>query len=223
LDRELRNLEGSILTLGSEVERNIIIAVDILARRDMIGSKRLIAADRDINRKRIAIMNDGLTLIATQQPMASDMRRIASAIEITGEVERINDYVKGIARNSLMISAGPLPHALDGLPEMAEKTRDMLHRALDAFSRSDAELAKSIPLEDDVVDDLFIQTYRRLLKRAIERPDSLEQINFLEWIAHNLERAADRVTNICEWIVYKVEGVYVEMDSEHGALPTFKE
>ena len=223
LDRELKGLEDRILALGNEVEHNIIKAVEVLAKRDMIGSRRLIAADRDINHKRIAIMHDALTLIATQQPMAGDMRRIASVLEITGELERINDYAKGIARNSLMISPGPLPHALDGLPEMAEKTRDMLHRALDAFGRRDAELAKQIPLEDDVVDDLFNQTYRRLLREAMDSPDSLVQINYLEWVAHNLERAADRVTNICEWVVYTVEGVYIEMDSELEAPPTMDE
>ena len=220
LDRELQALEEKILALGSEVEQNITEAVDVLYKRDLIASRALIEADQEVNRKRIAIMNDALTLIATQQPMAGDMRRIASSLEIIGELERINDYVKGIARNSLMISPEPLPQALEGLPQMAEITREMLHRALDAFSRRDASLAKAIPDEDDQVDDLFNRTYRRLLRYAAENPTSLEQVNSLEWVAHNLERAADRVTNICEWVVYAVEGVYVEMDSELEAPPT---
>jgi phosphate transport system protein len=196
--------------------------VEVLMRRDMIGSQRLIAADQEVNRKRIAIMNDALTLIATQQPMAGDMRRIASALEITGELERINDYVKGIARNSLMLSSGPLPGALDGLPLMAEKTQDMLRRALEAASRRDADLARSIPDDDDEIDDLFNEIYRQLLSYSMENPGAIEQVNFLEWIAHNLERAADRVTNICEWIVYAVDGVYVEMDSEFEAPPSLE-
>lgn len=102
---------------------------------------------------------------------------------------------------------------------MAVKTRDMLHRALEAARKGDANLARSIPDDDDEVDALFNQTYHMLLKYAMDNPGSLEQVNFLEWVAHNLERAADRVTNICEWVVYAVEGVYVEMDSEFEAPP----
>ncbi len=223
LDRELSRLEERILTLGHEVEGNIVEAADVLMRRDLPGSQRLIEADEEVNRTRIAIMNDALTLIATQQPMAGDMRRIASALEITGELERINDYVKGIARNSLMLSSGPLPDALEGLPQMAEKTRDMLHRALQAAGSRDADLARSIPKDDDLVDAMFNQIYRQLLNFAMENPGSIEQVNFLEWIAHNLERAADRVTNICEWVVYAVDGEYVEMDSELEAPPPLHE
>jgi len=218
-DRELEQLMDRMLVLGGQVEVNIVGAVDALQQRDMNSSRRLIAGDQEINSERIVIMNEALILIATQQPMAGDMRRIASVLEITGELERINDYVKGIARNSMMIGPGPLPEALEGLPFMAVKTRDMLHRALEAARKGDANLARSIPDDDDEVDALFNQTYHMLLKYAMDNPGSLEQVNFLEWVAHNLERAADRVTNICEWVVYAVEGVYVEMDSEFEAPP----
>ena len=164
-------------------------------------------------------MNEALTLIATQQPMAGDMRLTAAAIEISGELERINDYVKGIARITLMIGPEPLPDAMDGLPLMAQKTKDMLHKALDAASRNDADLARTIPAEDDEVDELFNETYRRLVTFVGENPDKIELANHLEWAAHNLERAADRVTNICEWVVYITTGEYIEMDSELEAPP----
>jgi phosphate transport system protein len=218
-DRELEQLLDRMLALGGQVESNIVGSVDALQQRDMDSSRRLIAGDQEINSERIAIMNEALALIATQQPMAGDMRRIASILEITGELERINDYVKGIARNSMMLGPDPLPAALEGLPLMAVKTRDMLHRALEAARNGDANLARSIPDDDDDVDDLFNQSYHRLLKYAMDNPGSLEQVNCLEWVAHNLERAADRVTNICEWVVYAVKGVYEEMDSEFEAPP----
>lgn len=218
-DRELRRLHDRILSLGSEVENNIVEATEVLMRRDQIAAQRLIAADRDVNRQRIAIMNDALTLIATQQPMAGDLRLIASVLELTGELERINDYVKGIARISLMLGPGPTPEVLGQLPLMAEKTRDMLHRALDAASNRDAELARQIPQEDDEIDALFIEVYHQLVEYVVAG-GSVETANRLEWAAHNLERAADRVTNICEWVVYNVTGQYVEMDSELEAPPS---
>jgi phosphate transport system protein len=219
-DRELQQLVDRMLALGGQVGINIIDAVDSLRRRDLVWSQMLVAADEEINSRRIAIMTDALTLIATQQPMAGDMRLIASVIEITGELERINDYVKGIARNSLLLGPGPLPEALAEIPRMAQITSEMLDQALDAADRCDVVLARSIPKRDDEVDALFNQTYRNLLTYAMENPSSIEQINYLEWVAHNLERAADRVTNICEWVVYAVVGEYVEMDSEVEAPPS---
>jgi len=218
-EQELQKLQDQLLALGSEVEGNIVEAVDVLRERDEIVARRLIAGDHDVNARRIAIMNGALTLIATQQPMAGDMRLIASIIEIAGELERINDYVKGIARISLMIGTERIPEALSGMPLMAEKTRYMLHLALDAASRKDAELARSIPALDDEVDTLFNELYHKLATYVAENPQAIELTNRLGWAAHNLERAADRVTNICEWVVYVATGDYIEMDSELEAPP----
>jgi phosphate transport system protein len=167
-------------------------------------------------------MSDALTLIARQQPMAGDMRLIASVLEITGELERINDYSKGIARNSLMIGAVSVPDVISDMPEMAAKTSDMLQRALEAHVGRDAELARSIPSDDDEIDALFNKIYRQILAYVADNPGSYELVNYLEWALHNLERAADRVTNICEWVVYNVTGQYVEMDSEFEAPPESK-
>jgi phosphate transport system protein len=219
-ERELQKLRDEILALGSEVENNIIEGVKVLTERDVLGAQKLIAGDQEVNRKRIAIMNDALVLIATQQPMAGDMRLIASVIEIAGELERINDYVKGIARISLMMGPEPIPNALDGLPLMADITRRMLHDALSAANRRDAELARAIPVQDDEIDSLFNDIYRQLIEYVANDPDLIERANHLEWAAHNLERAADRVTNICEWVVYMTTGKYVEMDSELEAPPS---
>lgn len=218
-ERGLQGLRDRILALGSEVGDNIIECVKVLQSRDLIAAQRLIEGDLTVNRTRIEILNDGLTLIATQQPMAGDMRLITSILEINGELERINDYVKGIARISLMMGPEPIPDALNNLPKMAEKTHDMLHRALDAASRRDAEMARAIPPEDDEVDALFNQIYRELVTYVIDNPSRIEQANHLEWAAHNLERAADRVTNICEWVVYMTTGEYRELDTELEAPP----
>lgn len=218
-ERELQDLQTRLLALGSKVGENIVKAIDVLAQRDSLGAQRLIAADEDVNRERIAIMSDALTLIATQQPMAGDMRFIASIIEITGELERINDYSKGIAKNSLLIGSAPLPDVMGHMPEMASKTQAMLRRALEASSRRDAKAAQEIPKADDEIDALFNQSYRGLLTYVAHNPTSYEVINYLEWALHNLERSADRVINICEWVVYNVTGEYVEMDTEFEAPP----
>ena len=218
-DLALQQLRDQIMSLGSQVGDNIVKVVEALFSRDFISAERLIAGDRQINQQRIRIMNDALTLIATQQPVAGDMRLIASSLEITGELERINDYVKGIARISLMIGPDPIPAALDGLTEMAEMTRDMLQRALDAAAQEDTELARAIPAEDDQVDELFNQIYRNLVTYITENPSQIEQVNRLEWAAHNLERAADRVINICEWVVYATTAEYIEMDTEVESPP----
>jgi len=218
-ERELQDLQDRLLALGSEVGENIVKAVSALEERDSLTARRLIEADKEVNRKRIQIMTDCLVLIATQQPMAGDMRLIASLIEITGELERINDYAKGIAKNSLMIGSVSLPDVIGPMPEMALKTQEMLRRALEASSRRDAALAKAIPDADDEIDALFNVIYRNLLSYVADNPGSYELVNYLEWALHNLERAADRVTNICEWVVYNVDGEYVEMDSEFEAPP----
>ncbi|MBC7250393.1 MAG: phosphate signaling complex protein PhoU [Anaerolineae bacterium] len=217
-DRKLQILQDEVLILGSMVENALTGAVETLKQRDMEGSRRLIAEDRAINKKRFAIEADALVLIATQQPMASDLRILAAILDIASELERIGDYAKGIAKVNLMIGEQPLLKPLIDVPRMAEKARDMLHRALDAFIRQDIELARAIPLEDDEVDGLYNQVYRELMTYVISDPRTIDQANHLLWVAHNLERAADRVTNICERVVFTVTGKMIEMDVENSGL-----
>jgi phosphate transport system protein len=217
-ERELQRLQDETLTLGSMVENALTESVEILKRRDMAGSRRLIAQDRLINEKRFAIENDAMVLIATQQPMAGDLRTIAAVLDITHELERIGDYAKGIAKINLMIGEEPLVKPLVDIPRMAEKARDMLHRALEAFSRQDVGLARAIPAEDDEVDNLYNQVYRELITYVLADPSTIEQANFLLWAAHNLERAADRVTNVCERVIFTVTGEMVEMDQENSGV-----
>jgi len=213
-DRELQRLQDEVLALGSMVENALTDAVELLKRRDLEGSRRLIAADNEINRRRFALESDALVLIATQQPMARDLRVIAAVLEVVTELERIGDYAKGIARINLMIGPGPLVKPLIDIPAMAQRARAMLHEALDAFVRQDVEKAKAIPAQDEEVDALYNQVYRELMAIILSNPSAIDQANYLLWAAHNLERAADRVTNICERVVFTVTGRMEEMDSE---------
>ena len=211
-DRELQRLQDETLALGSMVENAISESVEILKRRDMEGSRRLIVGDRIINDKRYAIESDVLTLIATQQPMAGDLRLLAAVLDIASELERIGDYAKGIAKINLLIGEGELIKPLVDVPRMAEIAVDMLHRALEAFVQQDVEAARAIPEEDDAVDCLYNQVYRELITIILVNPGTIEAANFLLWVAHNLERAADRVTNICERVIFTATGEFLELD-----------
>ncbi len=213
-DRELRRLEDEVLVLGSMVESAVAEAVEALKRRDFEASRRIIASDRDINAKRFAIESDALVLIATQQPMAGDLRVLAAILDLASELERMGDYAKGIARINLMIGDEPLMKPLIDIPRMADRACNMLRRALDAFARRDVEAARAIPQEDDEIDALYNQVYRELVTYILADPKHIEQANYLLWAAHNLERFADRVTNICERVVFTVTGQMREMNTE---------
>jgi phosphate transport system protein len=218
-ERELQRLQDEALVMGSMVEHAIMESVRALKQRDMEWSRRVIAQDRDINEKRHAIEADCLIAIATQQPMASDLRTIAAVLDIAHELERIGDYAKGIGTINLRIGEEPLIKPLVDVPRMAEKTCDMLHRALEAFVRQDTEAARAIPAEDDEVDCLYDQVYRELITYILADPRTIQQANFLLWTAHNLERAADRVTNICERVIFTVTGEVVEFGGEDDSSP----
>lgn len=211
--KELRHLQDEILRMGSEVEQNLVTSVDAFRRRDSYRSQQMIKADEWINEQRITLGMEALRLIATQNPIAGDMRLIAAIFEIVGELERIHDYVKGIGKISLLIGEETFPSNLViHMPKMADQTQSMLHRALEAFSRNDTPLARQIPLEDDTVDVLYYKTHEAIIEYVVANPEKVELGHWIEWAAHNLERSADRVTNICEWVVYMGSGKFVEMD-----------
>jgi len=217
-ERELQGLQDEVLALGSIVENAIIESVEVLKRQDLEGAQLLIAQDGVINEKRFAIEADALALIATQQPMAVDLRVIAAILEIVTELERIGDYAKGIARITLMIGKEPLVKPLIDVPLMAEKVRDMLHRSLEAFIHRDAEMARAIPREDDEVDRLYRLVYLELLDHMIADRSVVDRATYLLWVAHNLERTSDRVTNICERVLFTVTGEMMEMDVDEEGV-----
>jgi len=217
-DRELGRLQAEVLLLGSMVEDALIDSVDVLKRRDLDGARRLVAADSAINERRFKIESDALVLMATQQPLAGDLRTLAAVLEIVTELERMGDYAKGIASICLMMGEQPPLKPMADIPVMAEKVRDMLHMSLDAFVRRDVDVARSIPPQDDAVDILYNQVYHDLLALIMANPQIIDQATQLLWVAHNLERTADRVTNICERVVFTVTGRMEEMDSEDLGL-----
>lgn len=215
-ERDLKNLQDEVLVLGSMVEQALTESVDVLKRRDEDAARDLIAADRQINHRRFEIEDQTLALIATQQPMAGDLRTLAAVLELITELERIGDYAKGIARISLLIGDEKLIKPLIDIPRMAEKARHMLHQALEAFVRRDVALARSIPAQDDEIDDLYNQVFRELLTLIMADPHRIDQATFLLWAAHNLERTADRVINICERVIFTVTGEMTELDREES-------
>ncbi len=212
-ENEIQQVKDDVLVLGSMVEQAIVDSVDALKKRDIKASEKIFAQDREINAKRFEIENKLMVLIATQQPMARDLRILASTLEIISELERMGDYAKGIANINIRMGDAPLLKPLIDVPRMANKGVDMLHRALTAFINEDVETAKSIPVEDDEVDALYNQVYRELMTFVIADPKTIERANWLLWVAHNLERFADRVTNICERTIFIATGEMAEIKS----------
>ncbi|MDL1911135.1 phosphate signaling complex protein PhoU [Chloroflexi bacterium CFX6] len=212
-ESEIQQVKDEVLVLGSMVEQAILNTVEALKKRDLKASEEILKADRLINEKRFEIENKLMVLIATQQPMARDLRLLASCMEIISELERMGDYAKGIANINIRMGGDPLLKPLIDIPRMAQKGVDMLHRALTAFVNEDAEAARKIPVEDDEVDALYNQIYRELMTFIIQDPKTIERANWLLWVAHNLERVADRVTNICERTIFIVTGEMAEIKS----------
>jgi phosphate transport system protein len=212
-EAEIQQLKDELLLMGSMVEQQIMESVEALKKRDIDASHRIFNADSKINSKRFAIEEDVMILIATQQPMAHDLRLLASILEVSAELERMGDYAKGIATINIRMGGDPPLKPLIDIPRMAQKSSDMLHRALTAFITEDVESARAIPAEDDEVDALYTQVYRELMTFVLADPQNIDRANYLLWTAHNLERFADRVTNICERTVFIATGENKEIGS----------
>jgi len=212
-ETEIQQVKDDVLMLGSMVEQALINSVESLKKRDVKASQKIIAEDLEINKKRFEIESKLMVLIATQQPMAHDLRLLASCMEIISELERMGDYAKGIANINIRMGDAPLLKPLIDIPRMAQLGVDMLHQALTAFVNEDVEAAQSIPVRDDEVDALYNQVYRELMTFVIQDAKTMERANWLLWVAHNLERVADRVTNICERTVFIVTGEMTEIKS----------
>ena len=211
-ENEIQSLKYEIIVLGSMVEQSIMDSVEALKKRDIEASKRVIELDNQINAKRFALENQVMVLIATQQPMARDLRLLASILEVISELERMGDYGKGIGVINIRMGDQALLKPLVDIPRMAKIATSMLHRALTAFINEDIETARAIPPEDDQVDELYEQIYRELMTFIMEDPKNIERANWLLWASHNLERFADRVTNICERTVFIATGEIKEID-----------
>ncbi|MDP2728867.1 MAG: phosphate signaling complex protein PhoU [Dehalococcoidales bacterium] len=210
--KKLREIQDDVLDIGSMVEKATSRSIEALKERDLDKANEVIADDAKVNRKRFNIEEKCVQLIATQQPMAGDLRAIIGVLNIITEIERIGDHAEGIAKIVVMIGDEPPLKPLIDIPRMAGKVNDMLHRSLDALINRDADAAKQIVGEDDEVDNLYDQVFRELLTFMAEDPKTITRATRLIWVAHNLERSADRVTNICERVVYMVTGKMEELD-----------
>jgi phosphate transport system protein len=209
--QELADLRGSVVAMASMTNKAIDNAVTALTRRDVRLAEQVVAADGAINEHRWRTEEQALLLIATQAPMASDLRMIAAVIHIVTDLERMADHAAGIAKIAIQTADQPPLKPLIDIPRMSEIARTMLHDAITAFIEDDEAAARAIVAHDDEVDALYEQIYRELLTFMLADPTTIDQATHLLWAAHNLERIADRVTNICERVVFAVTGQLEEL------------
>jgi len=205
-DRSLQEIQDDLLVLGSMVEKSIDRSVLSLKNRDLPLSKIVIKDDDLIDDKRNEIEEKCISVIATQNPMAGDLRTVISVLYIAEELERMGDYAEGIAKISLSIGNEPMLKPLVDIPRMAEKSSRMLSRSLDALVKRDEQLAIQVCKDDTEVDELYNQVYRELLTFMISDPKTIERATYLLWVSHNIERIADRATNISERVIYMITG-----------------
>ena len=210
--KALKDLQDEVLKMGEMVADAIRKTVEALRKKDINTSKEIIKNDLLINKKRFDIEEQCISLIATQQPVAVDLRVLASILSIITDLERMGDHAEGIAKITLLIGDEPLVKPLIDIPRMADIGLSMLDKCLKAFVDRDAEAARLICNEDDQVDALHDQIYRELLLLMIQNPKISHQATYLTWVSHNLERIADRVTNIAERVVFMVTGKMEEMN-----------
>ena len=210
--QELDNLRGSVVAMSSMVDKAISRSIEALMRQDVLTAQEIIAADREINRQRWAIEEEALRIIATQAPMARDLRNIAAAIHIVTDLERMADHAAGIAQIVVDTAEEPLLKPLVDIPRMAEISRAMLNDAITAYIEQDADAARRVAQRDDEVDVLYEQVYRELLTYMMADPSTINRATHLLWVAHNLERVADRATNICERVVFADTGELTEIN-----------
>ena len=209
-DRDLRMLQDDLLLIGSMVEKAIARSVEALKSRDLRISNDVINEDDIIDAKRIEIEERCIDLIATQQPLAGDLRVLITVLHLVGELERMGDYAEGIAKITLMMGEEPPLKPLIDIPRMAEKSMDMLRRSLDAFINRDVVSSMVIMTDDDEIDKLYEQVYRELLTYMMADSETIRRATHLLWVAHDLERIADRTTTIAERVIYLVTGRQAE-------------
>jgi phosphate transport system protein len=211
-ERQLGEIEEDMLVLAGMVERAIDRSIEALKNRDIELARVVIVEDMDINTKRYETEEKCLELLATQQPLARDLRTIVAILHIIVDLERMGDHAEGTAKIAIMLADEPPLKPYIDIPRMAQVAGQMLRESIEAFKLRDTEMARRVCDRDDEVDALYDQVYRELLVYMLNDPKTIERATHITWIAHNLERIADRVTNICERVVYMVEGKIEELN-----------
>lgn len=210
--RELVQLQDDVLVLGSMVEKAVLDAMESLRDGDTRWSQKIVSDDVIINAKRFAIEDRCLFVIGTQAPMAHDLRALSSVLYIITDLERIADHAEGIAKINIMMGDEPLPRKLGYIPAMADRSVQMLSDSMRAFIEGDINLARQICDADDEVDRLQDRVYEDAIKAMIDDPSTIQRNTYLIWTAHNLERIADRCTNICERVIFTATGEMQEIN-----------
>jgi len=217
-EKKIKQIQDAILLLGSMVEQATLDSVTAFKNRDSEAAKSLVEDDQNVNDKRFAIENAILILLATQQPLAHDLRLLSAMLLVANELERMGDYAKGIARNTIRLGIHDIPIPYRDIEKMGQLAVGMLHRSLSAFMKEDIKLAVAIPQEDDEVDDLFNKCYKTIINGMIANPTTIDDASLLLWVVHNLERLADRVVNICERTVFIKSGEMLEMNGSDDEI-----
>ena len=210
-DRDLRIVQDELLMMGSMVEKAIGRSLEALKNRDLLMAEEVVRDDDIIDDKQYEIEEKCIDLIATQQPMAVDLRTLVTVMHLAGELERMGDYAEGIAKISLMMGDEPPLKPLIDIPRMATMASDMLRRSLDAFVNRDVVSSIVVRNDDDEIDALYEQVYRELLTFMLGDPTVIRRATYLLWAAHNIERIADRTTNIAENVIYMVTGERIDV------------
>jgi phosphate transport system protein len=218
-DREIQEIRSKLLELSGMVEQAMLLSLDALRDNDTTASKKIIKSDEFINRKRFELEAMIIVAIATQQPAARDLRVLTSALNLTAELERMGDYAKGLASINIQSGGLSLPKILIDLHFMGEKVVDMLSRAIDAYMDENTNAATTITKEDDMIDGLYKQVYFEAMDIVIDDARNVDRINFVLWAAHNIERFADRVTNICERTIFIATGELQELHIHEHDFP----
>ena len=206
LSSQLRALEDELLIMGNMVEKSIAKSLDALKRRDLDASRQVILEDDYVDQKRFDIEERCINVMATQSPVARDLRILITILHSSVELERMADYAEGIGKISLMMGDEPPLKPLIDIPRMAEMASGMLRHSLDAFVNRDLVAAHQVCKDDDNVDEIYDQVYRELLSFMAEDPKTIKRATYLLWVTHDLERIADRATNIAERVIYLITG-----------------
>jgi phosphate transport system protein len=205
-NQEMHEVKDDVLLLSSMVEDAVMESIQALKDNDLEHSRQILKDDLVINRKRYEIETVIMVLIASQQPIARDLRMLAASLDICTELERIGDYAKGIATINLRSEGLGMPAILREIHSMAEKAVDLLHRSMTAYADEDLPDVKMLIAEDDVIDTSYDSLYTNAVQSLIRDPRNIDRVNYVIWVAHNLERMGDRATNICERVFFIVTG-----------------
>lgn len=217
-DEELEKLKEKILKMSSLVEKAIHLSIKALVDRESELAQQIIKSDDQVNMLEIEIDDFSLKLLALRQPQAGDLRLITSIMKINNDLERIGDLAVNIAERTIELLKFPIVKPLIDIPRMAEIAQGMVKDSLDAFVNRDSKLARSVCERDDKVDNLNDRILRELLTYMLQDPKTIERAVDLILVGRNLERIADHATNICEDVIYIVDGKTIKHHIEEREI-----